>query len=135
MTEQTLVKIEVSPTFKQTIKTLGKKMKIKNIDIPLEQIKAFCIHWQVVEFVLFGSVLRDDFSSDSDIDVMVKFDVNAHPTFLNLEEMEAELQSIFKRDVDLITREGIETSRNYLRRQEILSSAQVIYAKRHTISA
>jgi uncharacterized protein len=110
-------------------------MKLQNIEIPLEQIKAFCTHWQVIEFALFGSVLREDFRPDSDLDVMVQFDANAHPTFTTLEDMEAELKSIFKRDVDLITREGIETSRNYLRRQEILSSAQVIYATRSSISA
>ena len=110
-------------------------MKVKNIDIPLEKIKAFCTRWKVIEFALFGSVLRDDFSSDSDIDVMVKFDINAHPTFTTLEDMEIELETIFKRKVDLITREGIENSRNYLRRQEILTSAQIIYEKRHTISA
>ena len=110
-------------------------MKLKNIEVSIEEIKAFCSRWQVIEFALFGSVLRDDFRPDSDIDVMVQFDVNAHPTFLNLEEMEAELKTIFNREVDLVTRQGIETSRNYLRRQEILSSAQVIYAKRPSISA
>ncbi len=49
--------------------------------------------------------------------------------------METELKAIFNREVDLITRQGIENSRNYLRRKEILSSAQVIYEKRHSISA
>ena len=108
---------------------------IKNIDIPLEEIEAFCTRWQVSEFALFGSVLREDFRPDSDIDVIAKFDLNAHPTFLSLEEMETELKKIFNREVDLITRKGIENSRNYLRRQEILSSAKVIYATRHSISA
>ncbi len=46
-------------------------MKIKNIDIPLEEIKDFCTRWQVIEVALFGSVLRDDFRLDSDIDIMV----------------------------------------------------------------
>lgn len=110
-------------------------MNFKNIDIPLEKIKAFCNHWQVIEFALFGSVLRDDFDSDSDIDVMVEFNVNTHPTFVTLEDMETELKAIFNREIDLITRNGIENSRNYLRRQEILSSAKVIYAKRYSISA
>ncbi len=110
-------------------------MQIKIIDVPLEKIKAFCTDWQVIEFALFGSVLRDDFRPDSDIDVMVKFDVNAHPSFLDLEQMELELKTIFNREVDLITRQGIENSLNYLRRQEILSSAQILYEKRHTISA
>ena len=109
-------------------------MKVKNIEIPIEKIKKFCTDWQVTELALFGSVLRDDFRPDSDIDLMVQFDANAHPNFWNLEQMEAELKTIFKREVDLITRQGIETSRNYLRRQEILSSIQVIYATRSSIS-
>ncbi|AFZ35976.1 DNA polymerase beta domain protein region [Stanieria cyanosphaera PCC 7437] len=108
---------------------------MRQLELPREKIKAFCDRWQVIELALFGSVLRDDFHADSDIDVMVQFDPNAHPTFLSLEQMEAELKSIFHRKVDLITRQGIENSRNYLRRQEILSSAQVIYAKRSSISA
>lgn len=89
----------------------------------------------VTEFALFGSVLRDDFRPDSDVDVMVQFHPAAHPTFLTLDLMQAELQTIFHRDVDLITRQGIEASRNYLRRHEILSSAQVIYAAGSSISA
>ena len=110
-------------------------MKLKNIEVSIEKIKAFCKCWKVIEFALFGSVLRDDFRPDSDIDVMVKFDINAHPTFSSLEDMEAELKTIFNREVDLITRNGIENSRNYLRRQEILASAQVIYEERQSISA
>lgn len=105
------------------------------IDLPMAQIVEFCDRWQVVEFALFGSVLREDFRPDSDIDVMVQFHADAHPTFASLEQMETELQKLFHREVDLITREGIETSRNYLRRHEILSSAQVIYATGSSIPA
>ncbi|UZQ56290.1 nucleotidyltransferase domain-containing protein [Trichothermofontia sichuanensis B231] len=95
----------------------------------------FCHKWQVTEFALFGSVLRDDFRPDSDVDVMVQFHPDAHPTFRTLDQMKAELKTIFDRDVDLITRQGIETSCNYLRRHEILSSAQVIYATGSSIPA
>lgn len=105
-------------------------MKTKNIKIPLEKIKAFCIRWQIREFAIFGSVLREDFNTNSDIDVIVQFNSNAHPTFTTLEDMEAELATIFNREVDLVTRDGIENSRNYLRRQEILNSARVIYEQR-----
>ncbi|MGB3405143.1 MAG: nucleotidyltransferase domain-containing protein [Microcoleaceae cyanobacterium] len=105
------------------------------IELPMNKITEFCQKWQVIEFALFGSVLRDDFCPDSDIDVMVQFHRDAHPRFSTLDRMETELKIIFDRDVDLITRQGIETSRNYLRRHEILSSAQVIYATRSTISA
>jgi uncharacterized protein len=80
-------------------------------------------------------VLRDDFRPDSDVDVMVEFAPDAHPTFTTLEQMEEDLQQIFDRDIDLITRQGIETTRNYLRRQEILSSSQLIYVARNPVSA
>lgn len=110
-------------------------MTITAIDLPLKKIAEFCHQWQVTEFALFGSVLRDDFRLDSDIDVMVQFHPDAHPTFCTLDQMEAELKTIFGRDIDLITRQGIATSRNYLRRHEILSSAQVIYATGSSIPA
>ncbi|OKH17628.1 nucleotidyltransferase family protein [[Limnothrix rosea] IAM M-220] len=104
------------------------------IAIPSEIISEFCQQWRVVELSLFGSVLRDDFHADSDIDVMVQFHPDARPKFTTLDEMQAELQGIFQRKIDLVTRSGIEASRNYLRRQEILSSAKVIYAKRSPVS-
>ncbi|MFB2836254.1 nucleotidyltransferase family protein [Floridanema evergladense] len=103
--------------------------------LPMEKIAEFCHKWQVTEFALFGSILRDDFHANSDIDVMVQFHQEAHPTLFDLAEMEEELKTLFQRDVDLVTRKGIETSRNYLRRQAILSSAQVIYGTGSTISA
>ena len=106
-----------------------------SIKLPTETIADFCQRWQVTELALFGSVLRDDFRPDSDVDVMVQFAPEAHPTFTSLDQMEAELKAIFQRDVDLVTRQGIETSRNYLRRHEILSSAQVIYATGSSIPA
>jgi uncharacterized protein len=108
---------------------------IANINPPIEAIADFCERWQVIEFALFGSVLRSDFRADSDIDIMVQFHPDAHPTFSSLDQMEAALKAIFERDVDLITRQGIEASSNYLRRQEILASAQVIYATRPPVSA
>ncbi|TVQ51886.1 MAG: nucleotidyltransferase [Spirulina sp. DLM2.Bin59] len=110
-------------------------MLITTIDLPLAKIAEFCHQWQVTELALFGSVLRDDFRPDSDIDIMVEFHPDAHPTFSTLDQMEAQLKTIFNREVDLITRQGIQTSRNYLRRHEILSSAQVIYATGSSISA
>ncbi len=105
------------------------------IDLPIDQIPTFCDRWQVAEFALFGSVLRDDFRPDSDIDVMVQFHPEAHPTLFDLVAMEDDLKILFQRGVDLVTRKGIETSRNYRRRQAILSSAQVIDGTRSPIPA
>ncbi len=70
-------------------------MTIRVIELPMEQISELCHKWQVIELALFGSVLRDDFRPDSDIDVMVQFHPNAHPIFCTLDQMEAELKTIF----------------------------------------
>lgn len=110
-------------------------MSTIQIELPMEQIVEFCQKWQVSEFALFGSVLREDFRPDSDIDVMVDFAPEARLTLWNLTEMEDELKLLLGRDVDLITRKGIESSRNYLRRKAILTSAQVIYESSRTGSS
>ena len=81
----------------------------------------------MLELALFGSVVRDDFGPDSDIDVLVSLDRAARHTLLDLHEMEEELQALFGRKVDLVSRRGIENSRNPVRRNSILQSAQVIY--------
>jgi hypothetical protein len=98
------------------------------IDIPREAIEAFCEKWQIVELAFFGSVLRDDFRPDSDIDVLVKFSPDAGHTLFDMVRMQEELKGIFGREVDLVSRKAIETSRNYLRRKAILSAAEVVYA-------
>lgn len=110
-------------------------MSVPAVELPMTAITDFCQKWRVAEFALFGSVLTPNFGPESDIDVMVKFTSEASPTFCTLDEMESELKAMFEREVDLITREGIEMSQNYLRRHEILSSAQVIYATGCGISA
>ncbi len=97
------------------------------IDTPRDQIAAFCGRWRVTELALFGSVLREDFGPDSDIDVLVRFDRQARHTLLDIGEMENELSRILGRDVDLIERTAIERSRNYIRRKAILDSAETIY--------
>ncbi|MFG3817891.1 nucleotidyltransferase family protein [Limnothrix redekei] len=117
-----------------TTRQLNPKLQSR-LGITQEQLAEFCQRWKVVELALFGSVLRDDFRPDSDIDIMVEFHPEARPTFSTLDRMEAELKIMFDREIDLITRQGIASSRNYLRRHEILSSAQVIYATGSAISA
>jgi len=97
------------------------------VAIPYDQIEEFCGKWQVVEFSLFGSVLRDDFGPESDIDVMVAFAQEAHPTLFDQPQMQSELEQIFGRKVDLATRPSIESSRNPLRRKAILESARIVY--------
>ncbi|MBX3082195.1 MAG: nucleotidyltransferase domain-containing protein [Anaerolineae bacterium] len=96
------------------------------IDIPLDQITAFCNRWGIAELALFGSILTDNFRPDSDVDVLVTF---RQPKALpDREAMRRELEAIVGRDVDLVYRRVIEATENYLLRHSILDSARVIYA-------
>jgi len=98
-------------------------MKSK-INIDRQAIADFCKKWKITECSLFGSVLRDDFTPDSDIDVLVSFDPSAHWSLFDLVEMREELKKIFGREVDLIEKDGL---RNPFRRHEILTTRQIIY--------
>ena len=99
-------------------------------EIPSDKIADYCRRWKIIELALFGSALREDFNPKSDIDVLVTFDKDAHWTLFDMVDMQEELKDIFGRDVDLVSRRGIESSQNYLRRKEILSSAKVIHVSR-----
>ena len=108
----------------QSFRVIASKVAINE-----NQISEFCQRWQITEFSLFGSVLRDDFRPESsDIDVLISFAPDTHWTLFDWAEMEDEIQQIFQRKVDLVSRRGLERSRNEQRRQAILDSAQVIYA-------
>lgn len=93
-----------------------------------DEIATFCKRKKITELALFGSVLRDDFGPDSDIDVLVKFSPDAKLSFLALDQMEKELGKMLGRPVDLIEKVAIEKSPNWIRRENILSSAKTIYA-------
>jgi len=96
-----------------------------NLKIPLEKIEDFCRRWKIKEFALFGSVLREDFRPDSDIDVLVTFQPDGGITFENRVDMLDELAEIFGRNVDLVEK---NTIRNPFRRHEILKTKEVVYA-------
>jgi uncharacterized protein with HEPN domain len=102
----------------------GGTMLKARIDLPKEEIAEFCKKWGVSEFSFFGSVLTDDFRPDSDIDVLVTFEDDAKHTLFDLVQMGDELKQIFGREVDLLTRRGVEQSRNYIRRKSIHSSLE-----------
>ncbi len=98
-----------------------------NIELPEQRIAEFCRKWKIAEFALFGSVLRDDFRADSDVDVLVTFAPDARRGLFALIDMQDELEEIFGRKVHLMSRRGIEQSPNPIRRRAILDSAQVIH--------
>lgn len=95
------------------------------IRIPTEHLASFCQKWKVRELALFGSVLRDDFGPNSDIDVLVELMPNHGLSLFDWVDMIDELKVIFGRSVDLVSKRGL---RNPFLRHEILSTREVIHA-------
>lgn len=93
--------------------------------IPLQAIDAFSRKWNLREFALFGSVLRDDFSPASDVDVLIELHPDHPYSTFELADMHEELERLFARPVDLVLKGGL---RNPQRREMILSSRRVMYA-------
>jgi hypothetical protein len=93
-----------------------------------DQIAAFCEKWKITQFELFGSVLRDDFDAESDVDVLVVFAPDAKISLFGLVTAEEELKALVGRRVDLLERRAIEESPNWIRRRSILNSTRLIYA-------
>lgn len=97
------------------------------ISLSRDAVTAFCLKWGVSELALFGSVLREDFRPESDVDVLVRFKDQVRPTLFDMVRMQNELEGIIGRKVDLVSRRAVEKSRNDFRRNAILQSAEVIY--------
>lgn len=89
------------------------------------QIAEFCRRWHIVEFALFGSVLRDDFRPDSDIDVLLTFDSQHSISWDDRIKMQEEIEQLFRRNVDLVNKKYLK---NPYRRYEILTACEVVYA-------
>ncbi len=107
------------------------------IQLPEDKIKDFSAHrrcsfadrWKISELALFGSVLRDDFRPDSDIDLLVTFSPDADWSLFDHVQMQQELANILERQVDLVSKRAIERSHNCIRRRKILETAKIIYVK------
>ena len=98
------------------------------INIPGDRIDEFCRRNHIRRLALFGSVLRDDFTPESDVDVLAEFEAGHTPGFAFI-AMQSELSEILGRRVELHTFRGVEDSRNWLLRKEILSSAEAVYER------
>ena len=105
-------------------------MTFHNMDIPHEQIADFCHRWKIGELALFGSALRENFTPDSDIDILVTFAPDADWSLLDHIQIEEELTSLLGRTVDLVSRRAIERSDNWIRRQAILETTEVLYVEK-----
>ena len=95
------------------------------LKVSLDTIAQFCQRWNIVEFALFGSVLRDDFRPDSDVDVLVTYEPSHRLTLSHLLGMQEEIENLFHRPVDLVEKKLLK---NPYRRSNILKTHLVIYA-------
>ena len=105
-------------------------MSASVINLPLEQIAEICKRYHVTKLELFGSVLRDDFAPDSDLDFLVTFKPDARASLFDLVHLQRELKRLLGRDVDVISRPGVERSPNWIRRESILGNTAAIYVAR-----
>lgn len=94
------------------------------MEVDREKVKEFCQRWKIAELSLFGSALREDFTPDSDVDVLVSFEPDIPWSLYDWMDMIEELQEIFQRKVDLVEKSGL---RNPFRRNEILARRRVLY--------
>ena len=97
------------------------------VALPTEQLIKFCEQYKIRELSLFGSILRDDFSPESDIDLLADFEPDADHSLFDHIHMEDELKQLLGRPVDLVDKSTVEQSPNPLRRNEILSTARIFY--------
>lgn len=99
-------------------------MSKARVSIPQAEIQEFCRRNQIQSLAIFGSVLRADFRSDSDIDILVEFEPKARVGFLAMGRMQRELTALLRRSVDLVPKEGLKP----LIRDAVLADAEVVYA-------
>lgn len=97
----------------------------ERVPVTQAQIEAFCRKWKIRELALFGSVLRDDFRPDSDIDVLVEFEPDSGHSLFEFYDMEQELRALFGRKVDLVEKGAV---RNPYVRQHIRHNRRTVYA-------
>lgn len=95
----------------------------------VKRIQELCQRWPIRELALFGSALRSDFRTDSDVDILVEFFPDARISLLDLIELQFQFSELLDRKVDLVEKQTIVNSPNWIRRNEILNTALVIYGK------
>jgi uncharacterized protein len=97
--------------------------------LELKDIAPFCKRWKIREFAVFGSILRDDFKPESDVDILVTFSQNAEWGLFDHVQIRNELESMLNRKVDLVTRRALEQTQNQILGDRILNSAEVIFSE------
>src|SRR5205085_12420908 len=103
-------------------------MVLHGIDLDSLELRRFCQRWKITEMEVFGSVLRDDFREDSDVDFLVTFDEGVRWRFREVCDMEEELARIVGRNVDVIERSDLDDpDANPYRRAHIMANKRRIH--------
>ncbi|MBL7686038.1 MAG: nucleotidyltransferase domain-containing protein [Deltaproteobacteria bacterium] len=103
-------------------------MKKIQLDIPKDEIALFCRQNHVRKLALFGSILREDFREDSDVDILVEFEPGYVPGFIALYSLEEKLKTFFPgHEVDLVTEKFL----NHRIRHQVLAEAKIQYEAAH----
>lgn len=116
--------------FFRTVAAIGYAFAVKvgHLEIDDTVLRSFCEKWGVAELAVFGSVLRDDFRPDSDIDFLVTWVPGRMPGYFDMMKMKDELIGLIGRDIDLAQRQVVEADFNQFRKAAILGSTKVVYA-------
>lgn len=99
----------------------------ERLGVSWENIVSFCQQFKIKELALFGSILRDDFSVNSDVDFLITLSADNKLNWIYFQLMEEELKKMINRDIDIIFKDNLEKSANWIRKKEILTTAEVIY--------
>ena len=101
------------------------KLNKNGIFLNYDDIVHLCRKYHVNELSIFGSSIRKDFTQNSDVDILVSFGNNPEISLFDLMDLEDEFSKLLKRDVDIVE---IESLRNPIRKNKILSTREIIYA-------
>jgi predicted nucleotidyltransferase len=101
------------------------KLRKNGIFLNYNDVVSLCKKYYIIEMAIFGSSIRDDFTQDSDIDILVSFERNSEITLFEIMELEKEFSQIINREVDVVEKESLK---NPIRKNKILSTREIIYA-------
>ncbi|MGD1953114.1 MAG: nucleotidyltransferase family protein [Leptolyngbyaceae cyanobacterium] len=110
----------------QLVQNLSPRTR-KRLGMSNDDVSTFCQRWGIRTMAIFGSILRDDFTKESDIDILLTFEPDVRQGLLTLAKIKHELETQLHRSVDITIKKSIEASDNWIRRREILTTAQTIY--------
>jgi predicted nucleotidyltransferase len=101
------------------------KLRKNGIFLEYNDIAVLCKKYHIHELSIFGSSIRDDFNTSSDIDILVSFDNDSNINLFDLMDLEREFSELVKREVDIVEKEALK---NPIRKDRILSTREIIYA-------